>query len=65
MAVYSPGNKVLYRQPRCACTGGGFSENFGTITDIIKPPNGTVWYKISTDYQGTYVVEEKNVLRIL
>jgi len=55
----------VYRQPRCACVGGGFSENVGIITDTILPPNGTIWYKISTDYAGTFVVEEKNVIKLL
>ena len=57
------GSKVYYKQPRCACNGGGFTENFGTVVDRINTPNGKLFYKVSTDYQGTFVVPADNIIR--
>lgn len=65
MDVLVNGTKVYYKHPRCACVGGGFTESLGTITDKIVPPNGTLFYKISTDYQGTFVVPETNIIRVV
>jgi len=64
MDTLSPGSKVLYRQPRCVCVGGGFTENIGIITDRIITPKGP-WYKISTDNQGTFVVAPENIIKTL
>jgi len=63
--MFPTGSKVLYKQARCQCVGGGFSEQIGIITDIITPPNNTLWYKVSSDHQGTYVVPESNIIRVI
>ena len=57
------GCKVYYKQPRCACVGGGFTENYGIITDVLNTPTG-VWYKVSTDYAGTFIVKPENIIRV-
>ena len=63
MDILKAGSKVYYKQPRCACVGGGFTENYGTITDRIITPTG-MFYKISTDNQGTFVVPQANIIRV-
>lgn len=60
--TYKNGTIVLYRQQRCACVGGGWTEMEGTIVDTLNTPTG-LWYKISTDYQGTFVVKPENIIR--
>lgn len=58
------GTTVLYKHQRCACVGGGTTENYGTIMGAINAPNG-LFYKINTDYQGTFVVPVGNIIRIV
>lgn len=64
MDILQPGSKVYYRHPRCQCVGGGWTENYGMITDVIIPPNGNIFYKVSTDYAGTFVVPAENIIRV-
>jgi hypothetical protein len=64
MDTLKPGCKVYYRHPRCACVGGGFTENYGTIMGSINAPNG-LFYKVTTDYQGTFVVPANQILRVI
>lgn len=59
---YTNGMVVHYRQARCACVGGGFTEQIGTIVDKLNTPSG-IWYKISTDYAGTFVVNPDNIIK--
>lgn len=62
--TYKNGMKVLYKQQRCACVGGGTTELEGVIMDVLNTPTG-LWYKISTDFQGTFVVKPENIIRII
>ncbi len=64
MDTLKPGSKVLYKHARCACVGGGYTENYGIITDILHPPTG-VWYKVSTDHVGTFVVQAKDIIKVI
>lgn len=63
MDTLKAGSKVYYKQQRCACVGGGFTESYGLITDVLNTPSG-IWYKISTDYAGTFVVHPQNIIRV-
>lgn len=56
-------SKVYYKQPKCKCSGGGFTENYGTIVDIIINTNNKIFYKVSTDGQGTFVVAADHILK--
>lgn len=60
--MISNGTKVYYKMPRCQCVGGGWTESYGIVIGSIESPNGT-FYKVSTDYQGTFVVPQSNIIR--
>ena len=61
--MWKTNTPVYFRMPKCACVGGGFTEQFGTIVDIMIQPNKTVWYRVSTEHSGTYVVAEMNIIK--
>ena len=62
--MYNNGDKVLYKQQRCACVGGGWTELHGTIVGTIDSPNGK-FYKVTTDYQGTFVVPSTSIIALV
>lgn len=56
------GTKVAIRIARCACVGGGFTEENGVIIGIIQGKNG-LWYQVNHP-NGVATVKEDQIIRI-
>ena len=57
-------DRVVVRVARCACVGGGFTEEIGTIIQVVTAPNGNIWYKISHP-NGINTVKETDIIKVL
>lgn len=55
---------VAIRVARCACVGGGFTEEIGTVIQVVTAPNGNQWYKVSHP-NGITTVKESDILRVI
>lgn len=56
------GTNVTIKIPRCACVGGGFTEEMGAIIGVIQGKNG-VWYQVNHP-NGVATVKEDQIIRI-
>jgi len=59
--MYKVGDQVLFRQHRCACVGGGITEQIGAIVGFIGDQFGG-WWQVST-HTGVYYVRETDIIR--
>lgn len=60
--MYKVGNQVVFRQHRCACVGGGITEQIGSIIGFINDPFGG-WWQISTA-TGVFYTRSDDVIRL-
>lgn len=58
------GTPVVIRITRCACVGGGHSEEMGNVIQIVTTPNGMKWYKVSHP-NGISTVKETDIIKVL
>ena len=57
------GTTVCIRISRCACVGGGFSEEIGKVIQVIETQNNT-WYKVNHP-NGISTVKAEDIIRIM
>lgn len=61
--MYMTNDTVVFKRQRCACVGGGYTEDIGAVIGIVSAPNG-IWYQINTP-SGVATVKELDMIRKL
>lgn len=54
-------DNVMFIQQRCACDGGGSTEQKGTIIGTV-PDNFGIWYQISTS-NGVFYARAADIIK--